>query len=169
MILAQASSAPELGWPAAMVAIVTALVPLGFAILQYLRLKEERRRRQEAEGERDAAIIGIERGGDSTTKAMARDEAKDRGVKTFNGTVRKVTKRLAPLLLGFFLLAPMGCQFVDHDQMVETAEIRQEELRRTLGLADALLTPEFTREVFQAELKAWEQLEERLGGEEAPK
>lgn len=155
--LAQAAPpTAELGWPAALVAIVSMILPLAWALLELLK-------RKTAERQRDAVIEGVERQGDAPTKAAIKKTALERGV-SLDSSVDKVTRRLAPLLLGALLLSLTACCVVDHAAIAQRAERQRDRMARAQLVTDEHLTPAGARGLFREEELAWEVVRARMGG-----
>ena len=172
LLLAQAAEAAH-DWPSALVAIVTALctaaITLAPAILQHLKAKRERTRADEAEArateaelERDVVIEGVERAGHTTTKAAVKRTAAQRGATKLGDTVKRVTKRLAPLLLVAVLaLGAVGCCSAPVDAALRHAAILR------VDAADQNLPPQ-AREIARDAADAFEVQAWRLGGPKPP-
>lgn len=160
-LLAQAA---DLGWPAALVAIATMLLPLAWAIFNLVKARDERAAKEAAEAERDAAFVGIERGADPKTKMETRQAAKAAGLpeKDFAEKVKRATGKLAPLLLGALLLGLVGCCTVDHEAIAIRAEHRAAVCDRVAKRPDDRLPPAFAREFAREEAAAHRLTADRL-------
>lgn len=121
----------------------------------------------EAEKERDAAFVGVERAGDARTKMEIREAAGEAGLNSdaFAAKVRKATSRLVPVILALaFLGALSGCCAVDHERMAQNARISHEALSDALSLSDADISPSFARSLIQKEMDGWEAIHAELTG-----
>lgn len=157
-----AAAPADLSWPQALVAIVTALLPLAWAIVELLR-------RKQAQKQRDAIIKGVERVGHKQTKMSIKAAAEEAGLESsLKPEVNRVTGRLgngANLLL--LLLAPLmlsGCCSLSHAD-VELIKVSK---AANLGhMQDETLPPQ-ARWVAQDNFDAFCQLDRAATGAEIP-
>lgn len=106
MILAQADPNTLLGLTVMEWTLLLTTIGAGLAaFLKWVEARASKREAHElalaklqAEQERDAAFVGVERGGDARTKMEVREAAQEAGINSdaFDAKVKHATRRLVP-------------------------------------------------------------------------